>query len=91
MRPEEARQRVIRLAIFERRLTRMLEWAAINYSGVTYNNEGDRARHMADYVRSHADTFNPRWTLDHARAEEHEWHAELARNKPVILADRGVD
>jgi hypothetical protein len=39
------------------------------------------------------DTFNPRWTLDcaRARAEEHEWHAELARNKPVILADRGVD
>src|SRR5262249_33204574 len=52
------------------------EWAAINYSGVTYG-EGDRARHMVDFVRSHADTFNPRWTLDRARIKEQEWHAEL--------------
>jgi hypothetical protein len=38
---------------------------------------------MADFVRSHADRFNPRWTLDRARIEEQEWHAELARNEPV--------
>jgi hypothetical protein len=33
---------------------------------------------MVDFVSAHADTFNPRWTLNRARAEEQKWHAELA-------------
>ena len=33
---------------------------------------------MVDFVRAHPDTFNPRWTLDRARAEEQKWHADLA-------------
>lgn len=58
------------------------EWAAINYSGVTYG-QAERVRHMDDFVRAHADTFNPRWTLDRARAEEQKWDEELARREPV--------
>ncbi len=52
------------------------EWAATNYPGVTYS-EANGARHMVDFVIAHADTFNPRWTLARARAEEQKWHAEL--------------
>jgi hypothetical protein len=53
------------------------EWAATNYPGVTYG-EANGVRHMVDFVCAHADTFNPRWTLNRARAEEQKWHAELA-------------
>ena len=53
------------------------EWAATNYPGVTYS-EANGVRHMVDFVSAHADTFNPRWTLERARAEEQKWHAELA-------------
>ena len=53
------------------------EWAATHYPGVTYT-EADGASHMVDFVLAHAATFNPRWTLDRARAEEQKWHAELA-------------
>src|SRR5262249_13620656 len=53
------------------------EWAAVNYSGITYR-ESEGVRHMVDFVRSHAETFNPRWPLGRARAEEQSWHAELA-------------
>jgi hypothetical protein len=60
------------------------EWAAASYPGVTYG-EADGARHMADFVSARADTFNPRWTLGRARAEEQKWHAELAR---VEMAER---
>ena len=58
------------------------EWAATNYPGVTYR-EANMVRHMVDFVGAHADTFNPRWTLDRARAEEQKWHAELATVKTV--------
>src|SRR5207342_487858 len=53
------------------------EWAATNYPGVTYT-EANGAGHMVDFVCAHANTFNPRWTLNRARAEEQKWHAELA-------------
>jgi hypothetical protein len=53
------------------------EWAATNYLGVTYT-EADGVHHMTDFVRAHPDTFNPLWTRERARAEEQEWHAELA-------------
>ena len=53
------------------------EWAATNYPGVTYT-EANGVRHMVDFVRAHSDTFNPRWTLERARAEEQKWHADLA-------------
>jgi hypothetical protein len=33
---------------------------------------------MVDFVRAHPDMFNPLWTLDRARAEEQNWHADLA-------------
>ena len=33
---------------------------------------------MVDFVRAHPNTFNPRWTLARARAEEQKWHADLA-------------
>ena len=58
------------------------EWAATNYPGVTYS-EANGARHMVDFVSAHADTFNPRWTLNRARAEEQKWHADLAMAKMV--------
>ena len=60
------------------------EWAATHYPGVTYT-EADGASHMVDFVLAHATTFNPRWTLDRARAEEQKWHAELA------VVDTGED
>ena len=53
------------------------EWAATHYPGVTYS-EADGAPHMVDFALAHAARFNPRWTLDRARAEEQKWHAELA-------------
>jgi hypothetical protein len=53
------------------------EWAATNYPGITYT-EANGVRHMLDFVSAHADTFNPRWTLERARVEEQKWHAELA-------------
>jgi hypothetical protein len=58
------------------------EWAATNYPGVTYS-EANGVHHMVDFVTAHANTFNPRWTLNRARAEEQEWHAELALTKVV--------
>ena len=61
------------------------EWAAINYSGITYG-ESDGVRHMVDFVRSHAETFNPRWPLNRARTEQRKWHSELAMAK---MAERG--
>jgi hypothetical protein len=60
------------------------EWAATNYPGVTHG-EANRVRHLVDFVCAHADTFNPRWTLNRARAEEQKWHAELAM---VEMVDR---
>jgi hypothetical protein len=56
------------------------EWAAINYPGITYR-EADGVRHMVDFAYAHPDTFNPRWPLNCARAEEQRWHAELAVTK----------
>jgi hypothetical protein len=47
--------------------------AATNYPGVTYSEAND-VRHMVDFVRAHPHTFNPRWTLARARAEEQNWH-----------------
>jgi hypothetical protein len=61
------------------------EWAATNYPGVTYT-EANGARHMADFVRAHSDTFNHVWTRERARAEEQKWHEELA----VAEADLGL-
>ncbi len=61
------------------------EWAATNYPGVTYT-EANGARHMADFVRAHSDTFNQVWTRERARAEEQKWHEELA----VAEADLGL-
>jgi hypothetical protein len=58
------------------------EWAAINYPGVTYG-EAEQASHMVDFVAAHADTFNARWTLGRARAEEQKWHAELEKVEMV--------
>jgi hypothetical protein len=58
------------------------EWAAIKYSGIRYG-ETPGVHHMVDFVLAHPNTFNPRWTLDRARAEEHKWHMELARNETV--------
>ena len=60
----------------------VLEWAATDHPGVTYT-EANGARHMVDFVRAHADTFNPRWTLNRARAEEQKWHADLALARVV--------
>ena len=47
--------------------------AATNYPGVTYSEAND-VRHMVNFVRAHPHTFNPRWTLARARAEEQNWH-----------------
>ena len=58
------------------------EWAATNYPGVTYG-EANRVRHMVDFVCAHADTFNARWTLNRARAEEQKWHDDLAMAEMV--------
>ena len=58
------------------------EWAATNYPGVTYT-EANGVRHMVDFVRAHSDTFNPLWTLERARAEEQNWHADLAVTEVV--------
>jgi hypothetical protein len=60
----------------------LFEWAATNYPGVSYS-EANHARHMVDFVSAHADTFNPHWTLNRARAEVQKWHAELAKVKMV--------
>ena len=53
------------------------EWAATNYPGVTFT-EANMVGHMVDFVRARADTFNPVWTRERARAEEQRWHADLA-------------
>jgi PcfJ-like protein len=66
------------------------EWAAINYSGVTYR-ESEGVHHMVDFVRSHAETFNPRWSLCRARAEEQKWHGELAIAKMAEHAGVPLD
>ena len=66
------------------------EWAATNYPGVTYS-EANGVRHMVDFVSARADTFNPRWTLDRARAEEQKWHAELAMVKMVERTGVALD
>ena len=58
------------------------EWAATNYPGVTYS-EANGVYHMVDFVRAHSDTFNPLWTLERARAEEQNWHADLAVTEVV--------
>jgi hypothetical protein len=54
------------------------EWAATNYSGVSYSEAKFDVPHMVDFVCAHADTFNPRWSLTRAVVEERKWHAELA-------------
>jgi hypothetical protein len=66
------------------------EWAAINYSGITYR-ESEGARHMVDFVLSRAQTFNPRWSLSRARAEQERWHAELAMAKMAEHAGVPLD
>jgi hypothetical protein len=66
------------------------EWAATNYPGVTYS-EANGVRHMVDFVCAHADTFNPRWNLQRARAEEQKWHAELAKVEMVERTGVGLD
>ena len=53
------------------------EWAATNYPGITYT-EARAVSQMVDFVWAHPDTFNPRWTLKRARAEEQKWHADRA-------------
>ena len=58
------------------------EWAATNYPGVTYG-EANGVRHMVDFVCAHADTFNPLWTRERARAEEQKWHDDLAMAEMV--------
>ena len=63
------------------------EWAATNYPGVTYS-EANRVRDLVDFVRAHADTFNPRWTLKRARTNEQKWHAELAMAE--VVEDTGA-
>jgi hypothetical protein len=63
------------------------EWAAIRYSGIKYG-ETRGVSHMVDFVCAHADTFNPRWTLDRARAEESSWHEKLARSEPVESSNK---
>jgi PcfJ-like protein len=66
------------------------EWAATNYPGVTYT-EANGAGHMMDFVCAHANTFNPRWTLNRARAEEQKWHADLAVAKVVERTGMSLD
>jgi hypothetical protein len=70
------------------------EWAAINYAGIAYG-ESSRVRHMVDFVRSYAETFDPRWTLNRARSEEQKWHAELAIAEMVertgVLLETEID
>jgi hypothetical protein len=70
------------------------EWAATNYPGITYS-EANGVRHMVDFVCAHADTFNPRWPLKRAGAEEQKWHAELAMVEMVertgMALDRAID
>ena len=63
------------------------EWAATNYPGITYS-EANRVRDLVDFVRAHADTFNPRWTLKRARTNEQKWHAELAMAE--VVEDTGA-
>lgn len=58
------------------------EWAATNYPGVTYG-EANSVRHMVDFVCAHADTFNPFWTRERARAEQQKWHDDLAMAEMV--------
>ena len=58
------------------------EWAATNYPGVTYG-EANGVRHMVDFVCAHADTFNPLWTRERARAEEQKWHDDFAMAEMV--------
>jgi hypothetical protein len=67
------------------------EWAATNYSGVSYGEAKFDVRHMVDFVCSHADTFNPRWDLNRALVEERKWHAELAAARASVTLDREVD
>jgi hypothetical protein len=66
------------------------EWAAINYPGITFG-EANQASHMVDFVVAHADTFNPRWTLSRARAEEQEWHAKLEEIEMVERTGVALD
>jgi hypothetical protein len=61
----------------------LFEWAATNYSDVTYSEAKGGVRHMVDFVCAHADTFNLRWSLERALAEEHKWHAELGLAQTV--------
>ena len=66
------------------------EWAATNYPGVTYT-EANAVHHMVDFVRAHANNFNPRWTLIRACAEEQKWHADLAVAKVVERTGVSLD
>ena len=68
----------------------IFDWAATNYPGVTYSEAND-VRHMVDFVRAHPDTFNPLWTLDRARAEEQNWHADLAVAEVVECTGVSLD
>jgi hypothetical protein len=67
------------------------EWAATNYSGISYGEARFDVRHMVDFVCAHADTFNPRWDLNRALVEERKWHAELAAAGVGGALDREVD
>jgi hypothetical protein len=58
------------------------EWAATNYPGVTYR-EAKGVGHTVDFVCAHADTFNPLWTRERARAEAQKWHDDLAMAEMV--------
>jgi len=66
------------------------DWAATNFPGVTYT-EADLVGHMVDFVRAHPNTFNPRWTLARARAEEQKWHADLAVAEAVERTNVPLD
>ena len=66
------------------------EWAATNYPGATYT-EANGGHHMVDFLCAHANKFNPRWTLDRARAEEQKWQADLALVRVVERTGAPLD
>jgi hypothetical protein len=53
----------------------LLGWAAANLGDARYRRYiGD----IADFAGSNFRTFNPRWTLEHAKAASDRWHAAVA-------------
>ena len=57
--------------------------------GVTYG-EANGVRHMVDFVCAHAETFNPIWTRERARAEADNGHVvTVVEHAEVVLAEIG--